>query len=667
VRGPRGWAHRRWALAGICLLGILAAVTLPLLGQGARGAEIANVLQFPISVLALIAALVAAVAAVLATSPTKSEPEKQTVPEKQPPGTREQIQRHLTLKRAAILVVVIFLVTSAVAWGPMLVERARIWSSGCTKPTELRVLTLPDQVESVQQLADRYTQWTAQENYGCPTANVYVFPGSPKSVRNAIVTHWSGTSLRDVGPRPDVWFTESTEVERVRQAATSVAAVDVPISQDDAIAWSPIVFGVTATDAAALGDNPVGLSWSNFFDRATDLGWDIVRPDPVSSSVGTLGAAVLYGNESTADPARMRSVEQRIGHSLDAGRYPFGDDIDILCRYRHLDPPHTTAIVSEQALMMFNRGDPLGSGCGGRENQRSRNDALLAFYATDSRAIEYRFVRFGWNSPPQNGEADAFGRWLTSTEGERALVDAGLRPSGRTAGHQPNQQYGVLPEAIVKRDPMTAEALDRVLGLYESAHRRGRVLLALDGSGSMAASAGRGQDSRLEVAARGIVQALELMGERDEFGLWIFPDGQGGAARELVPIGPRDDLVGALPRRQATGTVLGQVAPAGSTPLFRVIVDGVAAVGPSGDTRMSALVVLTDGQDTGSGLTSDQVREAVRSMGVRVYAVTVGDLTCSAGALDEIAAITGGRCVETDLASIEAELAELFNTLWGIG
>jgi Ca-activated chloride channel homolog len=655
--------YRRSILTGICLLGILAAVTLPLLGKGTRGAEIANVLQFPISILALIAAI----AAILITPPTSPKEETPAVPGAKPPNILERIRRHFTVKRAAILVVVISVATSTVVWGPMLAERARIWSSGCTKPTELRVLTVPDQVESVQQLADQYTQWTAQENYGCPTADTYVFTGSPKPVRNAIMTNWSGTSLRDLGPRPDVWFTESTEVERVRQAATSVAAADVPISQDNAIAWSPIVFGITATDAAALGDNPVDLSWSNFFDRATDLGWDIVRPDPVSSSVGTLGAAVLYGTESTADLARARSIEQRIDRSLDAGKYPLGDDIDILCRYRQLNPPHTAAVVSEQALMMFNRGDPLGSGCGSRESQRFRNDALLAFYATDSRAIEYRFVQFGWNSPPQDGEANAFRRWLASDEGERALVDVGLRPSGRTAGYQLNQQYGVLPEAIVKRDPLTAEALDRALDLYESAHRRGRVLLALDDSGSMAASAGREQGSRLEVAARGIVQALELMGERDEFGLWIFPDGQAGAARELVPIGPRDGLVGALPRRQATGTVLSQVTPFGGTPLFRAIVDGVAAVGPSDDTRMSTLVVLTDGEDTVSGLTPDQVREAVRNMGVRVYAVTVGNLACSAGALDEIAAVTGGRCVETDLASIEAELAELFNAFWGIG
>jgi Bacterial extracellular solute-binding protein len=662
VRGLRGWTHRRWILAVICLLGILAAVTLPLLGQGSRGAEIANVLQFPISILALIAA----VAAILAIPPPSPRPETQTVPEEQSPNILKRIRRHLTVKRAAILVVVVSLATSAMAWGPTLAERARIWSSGCTRPTELRVLTVPDQMKSVQQLADRYTQWTAQENYGCPTANAYVFPGAPKSVRNAIMTHWSGTSLRDLGPRPDVWFTESTEAERARQAATSVAT-DVPISQDDAIAWSPLVFGVSATDAAAFGDNPVGLSWSHFFDRAMDLGWDIVRPDPVSSSVGTFGAAVLYGTESAADPARARSVEQRIGHSLDAGRYPLGGDVDILCRYRQLGPPHTAAVVSEQALIMFNRGDPLGSGCGGRENQRARNDALLAFYATDGRAIEYRFVQFGWNSPPQDGEADAFRRWLASDEGERAVVDVGLRPSGGTTDHQLNQQYGVLPEAIVKRDPLTAEALDRALGLYESAHRRGRVLLALDGSGSMATSAGRGQGSRLEVAARGIVDALELMGERDEFGLWIFPDDRAGAARELVPIGPRDDLIGALPRREATGTALDQATPAGSTPLFRAIVDGVAAVGPSDDTRMSALVVLTDGEDTMSGLTSDQVREAVRGMGARVYVVTIGDLTCSAGVLDEITAVTGGRCVETDLASIDAELAELFNALWGTG
>ncbi|MFC7613553.1 VWA domain-containing protein [Actinokineospora soli] len=110
------------------------------------------------------------------------------------------------------------------------------------------------------------------------------------------------------------------------------------------------------------------------------------------------------------------------------------------------------------------------------------------------------------------------------------------------------------------------------------------MLLALDASGSMGTLDGPGQ-RRVDTALRGVEGAVAHLGPRDVVGVWAF---SGAGPRPVVPFGPPGAVAGAL----------GGVEPGGTTPLYRTIAEGVAAVGPSDDRRVSALVVLTDGQDT---------------------------------------------------------------------
>jgi Ca-activated chloride channel homolog len=663
VGGRRGWLFA----TGICLAVVLIPATWWLLSAGERGADIANVIALPVAVLALFASVVGIVA-VWGPEPAKPNPQPRRI------GVWASdalgwVHRRLTAKVTLTAMLVVPLVLIGVLWGAQLADRARIWTVGCDHPTQLRMLSSTEQLEPAKELARRYGEWAAHRRYGCAVVSTYVYPVPREQARNALAGGWSGGDLRDAGPHPDVWLAASAaEVDRVRQAAKERFEADDPVVEDVAVAWSPVVLGVPAAAAPGLRLARRGQPWSELFGGPTALGWDVVRPDPTSSAAGELATAMLYGTDAAADPAHARAVEQRIGRSLDEGGYPLGDELDVLCRYRQLDPPHTAVVVSEQALARFNRGEALGGECRNVTPPRDAGDVVVAFYASDTRALQSRFVRFTWSPPAQAAQARAFGQWLAGPDGARALVAVGLRPLTAGAGDPADGHDGLLVDATFQREPMPTEALDRALGVYATSHRRGRVLFALDVSGSMAAPVGHGQGSRLDVAGRGVVRALGLMGERDEFGLWVFPDGPGGAgARETLAMGSRDEAVQGTPRRQATENVLKQVRPGGNTPLFKAIVDGVRAVGPSDDTRIGALVVLTDGEDTSSGLTAQAVGDAVRGAGVRLFVVAVGDATCATVALQDVAAGTGGRCLEADLGSVDARLAELFGTIWGQG
>jgi len=628
--------------------GVLAIATLQLLRLGARGAEIANVLQIPISVLTLLGALWAAL-----SSEPSLDPRGKPVPQ-QPSRLWQRARQVLPQVVISVVVVIVLAITAALV-GPAVVGRVRVWAFGCEHPAELRVLTSPDQLEPVRQVGEQFERWTAERGFGCPAVNVYVFASPAKVARDALKDRWSGTSLRDVGPVPDVWLATSADDDWVRSAS---ADSGLPIEADDPIARSPVVLAAGEAGVKALGERPNELSWVDLVNRAMGLDWDLVRPDPAGTLAGQLGTAVVYGQ--AADMTRERMIEQRIGRSLDNGNYPLGGDLEILCRYRALHPSNTAAVVTEQAMVRFNNGDPLGVDCGSHEGDR-----LFAVYPADSAAVEYRFVRFAWGGSRQQRQAEAFGRWLTGDEGRKALVGVGLRPPGFVVGHPLSPDNGVQPEAIVKPNTIDGAALKRIMDRYQAAQRRGRVRFALDGSGSMGTTDGPAGQPRFETAKQGVLKALNQMGEADEFGLSIFSTIP--ATSGEVPVGPRDGQIGGTTRYQATVDSLNRTKPGGGTPLFRAVVDGVGAVGPSEDKWTSAVIVLTDGENTESGLTVSQVIDAVRGKGVRIFAVVVGgDATCSTVALAEVTKATGGDCVNAGVDSIDKELTELFGSL-GVG
>lgn len=663
------WPH--WIALSSVIMTLLGAGVWWLLEQGTRGAEIATVLALVVAVIALLVTLVALLVTLAEKLGMFDRPRP---PDKPPPSRPPAVVR---LARAVVdwigkhvlIVVGLFLVLSLIAtsrfWAPPL----RILVAGCEHATELRVLTSPEQLEPARLLADRY-QHSAQRS-GCASVHLYVFALPTKQVREALAAaHWPDSALR-AAPQPDVWLADSArEVAKVRTALASVEGGI--IAEDVPVAWSPIVLGGPAATADELHGRLPGHPWTELFQATTHLNWDVVRPDPANSPAGESGTALLYGGGTVIDPALAHLIEQRLGVSLDRDKYPLGGSLDVLCRYRQLDGPRRTAVViSEQALVRFNHGDPLGDTCATPTGQRGVDDLLLAYYPSDTRSLDFQFVRFGWSAPAQRDAAVAFGKWLTGEDGAQALKDVGLRPRGFTAGGLLTPRNGMQPATFI-RDPVPNGVLDAAMAAHRTAQRRTRVLLALDSSGSMSALAGAGQGSRFDAASRGVVGALKLMGEQDEFGLSVFPADPAGSEirQEVVTIGPRDGLVGTRPRRLATKAALSDIRPAGNTPLYRAIADGVdrvAAAGPSDETYSNALVVLTDGKDTTSGLTDAQVIDEVSDKGVRVFVIAVGEASCATVVLRDVTTNTGGRCLDADLSSIDAKLAELFGVLWSEG
>ncbi|GAA1255526.1 substrate-binding and VWA domain-containing protein [Pseudonocardia aurantiaca] len=520
--------------------------------------------------------------------------------------------------------------------------------AGCSPATQLRLVASQETVTTARELASAYERWTAAENHGCPAVDVYVYAAGAGEIRAHLQSAdaWSDQSgaLREIGPRPDVWLaTTSHEIEGIEAAATTTP-----------IGHSPVV--VAAPKAVAGEEEGERRDWADLFRLLTDRGVGVVRADPKGSELGLLATTLLYGAGGARGERQLApaEIERRLAASLDEGGFHLTDAPGLLCRHRLLRS-QAAVIASEQQVIRSNLREPLGGSCAPQADAPER---LTLLYPSDTRSVDHQLVRLAWSEPPQEGAARAFGEWLLSGPGRDAVVRTGLRPAGPYSSGPPFTTGGADAGAAVPEGPVGAATWSGTATAYDQAQRRGRVLFAVDTSGSMATAGAEG--TRSAVAAAAVSTVLRRMGPRDEFGLWLFPDASGAGHVEAVPIGPPDE-----PRHALARQALGGVRPAGGTPFFRTMIDAAAVLPGNDSTRVDAVVVLTDGEDTTSGLDAGAVDAAIAGRGVRLIVVTIGEVRCADAGLSAITTATAGDCVDADLANLETALSTATAGLWG--
>lgn len=572
------------------------------------------------------------------------------------------------LRRTVVLAGLAVLVTGTLVWavGPRAAgwaEAAGVWWSGCDHPTMLRVLATPEGIESTRHLAEEFQRHTAREHHGCPAVRTHVYAEPPDKARERLLNGWPNV---DGGayPRPDLWLPDSTVYTGEGLAGSTDSLVGVATT---VVASSPVVLAVPAGDAAREADGARhGRSWSELVTMAGERGWGLARPDPAASTVGRLATVALYTDERRPDRliafSRVRAIEQQIARGLDEGHYTLGTESSLLCQHRREKTSPTAVIVAEQAMVRFNQGAALGGRCTSPVAPLPEERILTAFYPTDTFTLDHPVTAIRWadTSAAQRAAADAFTSWLASPGGRAVLLGLGLRPPRTTISAPVSQRFGALPapgsapKARALPQPPTVNA---VLETQRRAARHSRVLLMLDASGSMGLAVPGAGGTRFDVAAGGASRALSYLGDRDEFGLWVYP-GARGAVRPLVPIGPAD-------RRAAATKALEGVRPGGPTPLHQAVQQAVRAVGASDDTRAAAVVILTDGQDQGTAVTGGGLRDEARDRRVRVFVVAVGTASCVHQGLADLADGTGGGCFDTEVKGMDTVLEDLFRSLWG--
>jgi Ca-activated chloride channel family protein len=418
---------------------------------------------------------------------------------------------------------------------------------------------------------------------------------------------------------------------------------------------TPLVIAMWEPMAKALGWPKKELGFSDVLKLArSGAGWGdfghpefgdfkLVHTNPDFSTAG-LSAVVAEYYSATGKKeglveadlpkarAKVKAIESSIVH--------YGDTtLFIEDQLKKDGPGYASAVAMEEATLVdFNL-------------HRGSQDKLVAIYPREGTFYSddpYITLNAPWVTAEQKEGSAALQAFLSQKLTPQLIARYGFRPGDLKAkpvapldastgvdAAQPKRVLG-LPEP-------------RVLAALKDAWREDRkpanVLLVLDTSGSMV------QESRLERAKKGLDAFLAQVAPQDRVGLTAFSD----EIRPLVPIGSMADNATRL-REVVRG-----VNADGGTRIYDVTAAAVAQVAKVADkSRINAVVLLTDGEDTDSDRTAEEIVKEVGAQGDSARRVRVFTIAYSSGAegaaqtLAAIAGASGGKAYEGTTSDIES-------------
>ena len=498
------------------------------------------------------------------------------------------------------------------------------------------------------QLAGDYAKGGREVAGRC--AVVQVVSKASGGAADALARGWAA----DVdGPRPDVWSPAATSWTSLLRQKTSVADKPDLIGPDrpPTVATSPLVIAMPKPMAVALGWPAKPLGWADVLKLARDpRGWGSVgqpygaftlgKTNPnfstsgLHATIGTYVAATGTSSDLTAkdlaDPkvqAYARSVESSVVH--------YGDTtLTFLSNLQKADDQgrglgYISAVaVEEKSVWDYNQGNPSGDPATLGKHPKPRIP-LAAIYPKEGTLASdspYAVLHAPWVDDAQRAVAKDFLSYLRGAGPQQRFADAAFRGFDGKPGAKISQPDGLLPaEPKTVLSPPAPPVLAQVQALWAQQRKAAKVLLVIDTSGSMGQSAG--SDTKLELAKRAALKALDQFSPRDDVALWSFSTPQGNQAapyQQLVPFGPISTGKAAL-RKQITALV-----PQGGTALYATTRAAFRTLSATADnTKINAVVLLTDGrneypQDTDLAGLERELAPEDTSHAVRVFPIAYG-------------------------------------------
>jgi Ca-activated chloride channel family protein len=451
------------------------------------------------------------------------------------------------------------------------------------------------------------------------------------------------------GPAPDAWSpAASTWLQLLRHDRSLHDRPDILPAESGSVVSTPIVLAMPEPKARALGWPDVPIGWSDLLALADDpSGWaskghpewgavKLGKTNPnvstsgLSATIGTFVAATGTSSDLTLDTVKdprvrdfVAGVEKSVAH--------YGDTaLTFLTNLQRADDAgaalgYVSAVaVEEKSVVDYNAGNPTGvlETVGQHGKPRVPLVAVYPKEGTLDSDSPFAVLRAPWSDAGKQSAAEDFLAYLQEPAAQELFTAAGFRTfDGRPGKAIADSEY-LADDVGVVLSPPSPPVLAAIRAAWSELRKPARVLVVLDVSGSMGASAGGG-NTRLELAKAAAVNGLAQLSDADEVGLWTFP-AEGQVYWQHMPIAPLG------PQRQQMITRIQQLIPSGGTPLYSVTRKASEAVrAGAGDDKINAIVVMTDGQNEYpddndlDGLIrqlSDQAPEG----GVRVFTIAYG-------------------------------------------
>lgn len=518
------------------------------------------------------------------------------------------------------------------------------FAPGCQRAVTLRVVVDPSVQQVVSDRARRLESSHRRVDGACVDVRLRTAPAW--AVAGSLTGRRTPPSLRD-----HVWVPDSSVwVSLVRASAAGEARVS-PVNLS--VARSPGVLAVVPEAAQALGSSGARPGWGTLLGAAGSSGaapaMRVGMPDPTRSSSG-LTSLVSLEQAAAAGAPSWTNLDRAV-LLMGLRRTAAADDTDPAAM---LAAGVAAFPATEQNVWAL--------------NSAADSPRVVAVYPEEGAPaadFPYAVLRVPWASPETSAAADLLRDELAGAGSEALLSRHGLRaPSGR-AGAFATPRLGLRPDTQPRLPTPDAATLARTLAIWKVAGQQGRVLAAVDVSGSMGFPVPGTDRTRMEVARAAGAEVVRLFDRRSELGVWVFSTRLDGARdhRVVLPVGPLGGRVGNRTRMEMVTGELSRLQPivGGGTGLHDT---ALAAFREANATYrpgvLNVVVVLTDGvNDDPGSISRSRLLAAVREeFDPRrpVVFFTFGYGTRSDGAvLGDLAKLTGGRFyLSRDPTSIRA-------------
>jgi Ca-activated chloride channel family protein len=473
--------------------------------------------------------------------------------------------------------------------------------------------------------------------------------GSIESVRGII----DGTL------QPTVWSPASSVYLPVANAEWKKSHADDLFSGTPKdLVLSPVVIAMWRPMAQALGWPGKALGWADIAQLATSAdGWKAyghpewgqfkfghTHPDYSNSGIVSIIAETYAGlkKQRGLTEADLQAPElKQFMSDVESSVIHYGTSTGFFAeRMFGNGPSYLSAAVMYENLVVAQESKRLSG--------QSSQIPVVAIYPKEGTFWSnhpYVVLNAPWVTAEQKEVAGIFENFLLDKPQQLKALELGFRPADPSVplASPLDTQHGAdptQPQTIL--EVPNAAVIDGIQNLWRQAKKPVDLVVVMDISGSM------GGD-KITTARSSLMQFVQKLDDRDRLQIDIF-------SSDITTLTPLSELGGK--RQQVLDSVSG-IFESGDTRLYDATLQAYQELQQNGDPKhIRAIVVLSDGQDTASTSTLDEVLSQINAAqgeggnSIKLFTIAFGD-DADKSVLQQIADPTGGKEYDSSPENIQ--------------
>lgn len=440
----------------------------------------------------------------------------------------------------------------------------------------------------------------------------------------------------------------------------------IPTSEN--LVLSPVVIAMWKPMAEALGWGSKPLGWSDILALAGDQrGWAAhghaewgrfsfghTHPEYSNSGLISVFAEVYAGAGKVSGLTLADLAEPKVGafvHDIERAVVHYGSSTGFFAKKLSAGGPSylSAAVLYENTVIE----DHLA-----RAGKPSAFPPLVAIYPKEGTFWSDHpagIVDRDWVTPAHRAAAKTYLDFLLARPQQESALRFGFRPAAVDIplGAPLDVAHGIDPqEPKTTLEVPTVEVMDGIIRLWRANKKRSNVVLVVDVSGSM------NEEEKIIHAREGAAKLVTMLGDEDQYSLLTF-NNQSTWAQSPIALNP-------TARPKAIAQVQGLFA-GGGTALYDAVGEACTALMSKPDPeRISAVVVLSDGADTDSKTSLNDLLARIRGSSERpaprVFTIGYGK-GAKADVLKTIAETTQGKFyvgTQRDIVAVFKDISTFF-------